>query len=326
MVSDKKIAVLGLDNAGKTSIITAMKKRFDVPAEVKGLKPTKHIDRSSFQFMDHIIYLNDFGGQKHYIDEYLKHKVRYLSGIDLLYYTIDVQDSLRFEETLNFFKEVVVFFKEIEKLDVPIAIFMHKSDPKISNDPTIQKNINIVKQHFRPYMEDFQIHFFNTTIFDIASVINAFSKGIMLLYSQHQTLQNFIDDVVDKMENVMALMLFDQNGIELASYFLEHITLDMKKRLIALYEIAQRRIVEKKSENYEFSDRLDTYTKVSGVIQQFYIEGLEFYLLLVLEEHDPEVLVDQLNFFEQSIGPMHEILQTVLLDDLNAENTLNPPV
>ncbi len=46
MVSDKKIAVLGLDNAGKTSIITAMKKRFDVPAAVKGLKPTKRISRS----------------------------------------------------------------------------------------------------------------------------------------------------------------------------------------------------------------------------------------------------------------------------------------
>ena len=90
MVSDKKLAVLGLDNAGKTSIITAMKEKFDLPEKVKGLKPTKRIDRSSFQFMDHIIYLNDFGGQQHYIDEYLRHKVRYLSGIDLLYYTVFV--------------------------------------------------------------------------------------------------------------------------------------------------------------------------------------------------------------------------------------------
>jgi GTPase SAR1 family protein len=324
MVSDKKIAILGLDNAGKTSIITAMKKKFDIPAEIKGLKPTKRIDRSSFQFMDHIIYLNDFGGQQHYIDEYLRHKVRYLSGIDLLYYAIDIQDSLRFDESLNFFKEVVGFFKEIEKTNVPITIFLHKTDPKISKDPTIEKNINILKQSFRPYMSDFQIRFYNTTIFDISSVINAFSNGIMLLYSQHEVLQKFIDDTVDKMENVMSLMLFDMNGIELASYFLEHITLEMKKKLLTLYEMTQKRIVGQKSERYEFSDRLDAFTKVSGVIQQFNIEGLAFYLLLVLEEHEPAILIDQLNFFEQSIGPMHEILQTILLDDLNKEQELNP--
>ncbi|MHA1561979.1 MAG: hypothetical protein ACTSPA_07610 [Promethearchaeota archaeon] len=45
MVSDKKVALLGLDNAGKTSILTAMRKKFDVPEAVKGLKPTKKIER-----------------------------------------------------------------------------------------------------------------------------------------------------------------------------------------------------------------------------------------------------------------------------------------
>jgi len=65
MVSDKKVALLGLDNAGKTSILTAMRKKFDVPEAVKGLKPTKKIERSSVTFMDHMIYLHDFGGQKH---------------------------------------------------------------------------------------------------------------------------------------------------------------------------------------------------------------------------------------------------------------------
>lgn len=324
MVSDKKIAILGLDNAGKTSVIVGMKKRFDVPQNVLGLKPTKRIDRTSFQFMDHIIYLNDFGGQKHYIDEYIQHKVRYLSGIDLLYYAVDVQDSLRFEETMNFFKEVVNFFKEMERFDIPIVIFFHKCDPKIENDPTIQKNIALLQAEFRPWMQDFTIRFFKTSIFNMLSIIQAFSKGIMLLYSKHETLQNFIDDMVDKMENVMALMLFDRNGIELASYFLENITIDMKKKILTLYEIAQKRILEKQAEKYEFSDRLDMFTKVSGVIQSIYIEGLDFYMLIVLEEHEAEILVDQLNYFEAIFPEMTHILQTVLLDDLEMTSKLNP--
>src|SRR6056297_2929410 len=101
MVTNKKIAIMGIDNAGKTSIITTMKKRFDVPNEIKGLKPTKQIERSSVQFLDHIIYQSDYGGQEIYRNEYLKHKDRYLAGIDLLFYVIDIQDSMRFQESVK---------------------------------------------------------------------------------------------------------------------------------------------------------------------------------------------------------------------------------
>ncbi len=324
MVSDKKIAILGLDNAGKSSIITAMKKKFDIPKHIKGLKPTKRIDRNSFQFMDHIIYINDFGGQKHYIDEYLRHKVRYLSSIDLLIYTIDIQDSLRFEETMNFFKEMVSFFKEMGKNSIPIAIFLHKCDPRLREDPTIQKNILLIKSEFRPWMQEFKILFFESSVFNILSVIRGFSRSIMMLYTQHETLQTFLDDLVDKMENVMALLLFDQNGIELASYFLDHITLPMKKKMIALYEVAQKRISDSQIDRYEFSDRLDEFTKVSGVIQSLIIEGMNFYFVIILEEHVVEVLIDQLNFFESSIEAMREILEIVLLDDMEIVSKLNP--
>ena len=102
MVSDKKIALLGLDNAGKSSIVISMQKRFNIPKEIQGLKPTLKVSRSSFQFMDHIIYVNDFGGQENYLDMYLKDKVRYLADIDLVFFVIDLQDSLKFNKFMVF--------------------------------------------------------------------------------------------------------------------------------------------------------------------------------------------------------------------------------
>ena len=322
MVSDKKVALLGLDNAGKTSILTAMRKKFDVPEAVKGLKPTKKIERSSVTFMDHMIYLHDFGGQKHYMDEYLKHKIRYLSGIDLLIYVIDIQDSLRFDNAIAYLDEILEFFDE-NKINAPIVVMLHKCDPKIGEDPTILKNIGIVKHRIRPWLDKFKMGFYKSNIFEIHTIIQAFSRGISMLYTQNEAVQKFLLDIVDKMENVMALLVFEQNGIEIGSYFLENLTLNMKKKILTLYEIVQRRILDGNMNSYEFSDRLDWATKVSGVIQSFDIEGLLFFVLLILEEHDEQVVIDQFNFFEQSYNEIYEILKGILLDDEEKTKQLN---
>ncbi len=322
MVSDKKIALLGLDNAGKTSIITAMKQKFDIPNAIHGLKPTIKVERMSFQFLDHIIYLNDFGGQQLFMDEYLKHKVRYLSGIDFLFFVIDTQDSLRFDKALAFFDEILAFFEEIS-ISPAIIVLLHKLDLGIENDPTILHNIENITTRVRKWQPRFQIKFMKSTIYDIQSVIRAFSKGISMLYSQNGSIQKFIDDFIDRVENVMAFLIFEQNGIELGSYFLEHITLNMKKKIITLYEIAQRRIIEDNRSTYEFSDRLDAYTKVSGTIQTFDIEGLKFYLLLVVEEHSEEDTITQFNYFEQAHNEIKEILSSILLDEDQVDQ-LNP--
>ncbi|WP_457557806.1 ADP-ribosylation factor-like protein [Candidatus Harpocratesius sp.] len=322
MVSDKKIALLGLDNAGKTSILTAMKKKFDIPKEIKGIKPTLKVERSNFQFLNHIIYLNDFGGQKRYVNEYLSHKTRYLSSIDLLFFVVDIQDKLRFKESYEFLNEILEYFQEI-KCNAPIIILFHKSDPRLKDDPSIISNQKEYESFVRPWLEKRLIHFYNTTIYQINTIVHAFSKGIFYLYDQNTALQKLIDEYVEKMDNVMALLIFEQNGIELGSYFLDHITISMKKKILTLYEISQRRILEENINTYEFSDRLDPFTKISGTIQSFDIEGVKFYILLILEEHDEEIVVSQFNYFENAHDEIQTILRAILLDEFEDE-LLNP--
>ena len=139
-------------------------------------------------------------------------------------------------------------------------------------------------------------------MFDLESIIRAFSAGIRLMYSQTEAIESFILGLVDQLKNVMALLIFEQSGISIGEYYLEHITLTMKKKILTMYEIAQKRIMARNINSYEFSDRIDAFTKVSGLIQAFNIEDLTFYVLLIVEEHDDlETIVAEFNYFETNL-------------------------
>ena len=72
---------MGLDNAGKTSIITAITKKFGFEDEVFNLMPTRRVVRDAFRFLGIEFIRMDFGGQKQYREEYIKYPQKYLSGM-----------------------------------------------------------------------------------------------------------------------------------------------------------------------------------------------------------------------------------------------------
>ena len=71
MQSTIKIIISGLDNAGKTSILTAFDKKYDFEKEVLELEPTKRIEYQRTQFLKNSIIFWDMGGQERYRNEYL---------------------------------------------------------------------------------------------------------------------------------------------------------------------------------------------------------------------------------------------------------------
>ena len=304
---------MGLDNAGKTSILTAMKKKFNVPKQVKGLKPTIKIERTQFEFMNHLIIQADFGGQKMYRDDYLEFKDRYLSGIDLLIYAIDIQEQARFDGAVEYFDKIIEYIREYNP-EIPILVLFHKLDPNIKEDPVIKSNLVLIREKFQPYIEDFSIIFKKTNIFELHTIIGAFSYGISKIYTQHQAVQDFILDYINKIENVMSFLIFDENGIEIGNYFIENIPLKMEKRILSIYEFAMHRIEDNNENVFEFTDRLNSFTKVSGSIQSVEIEGLRFFILLIVQEHIEEVVIDQFNYFEKSLPEIQEILTAILVD------------
>ncbi len=132
----QKIGFLGLDNAGKTSIITAITERFGFEDEIAKLIPTRRVDRDTFKFLGIEFIRMDFGGQEFYREDYLKKPGKFLGGMDLIYYVIDAQDYKRYIESLDYLDQILIFFKE-EQMYPRIAVLFHKFDPQILKEKEI---------------------------------------------------------------------------------------------------------------------------------------------------------------------------------------------
>ena len=183
-----------MDNAGKTSIITSITKRFGFEEEVSKLMPTRRIARDTFKFLGLEFSRLDFGGQRIYREDYLKHPEKFLSGIDLIFYVIDAQDFDRYIESIDYLEEVLLYFKEHQE-DVTVAILFHKFDPQLVNDRDINKRILTLKQALTRYSNAFDIFFFETTIYDIKSIMDAFSSGLSMLFEKIEIVGKSIKEV-----------------------------------------------------------------------------------------------------------------------------------
>ena len=61
-----KVVIAGLDNAGKTSCLIALKQKYNFHEEVKNLKPTVRIEYSSLNFLILLSYLlSTSAGKQH---------------------------------------------------------------------------------------------------------------------------------------------------------------------------------------------------------------------------------------------------------------------
>ncbi|MFX1454550.1 MAG: ADP-ribosylation factor-like protein [Promethearchaeota archaeon] len=283
----KKIAFLGLDNAGKTSIITAISQRFGFEETVARLMPTRRIARDTFKFLGLEFSRLDFGGQRIYRDDYLKHPEKFLSGIDLIFYVIDAQDFNRYIESIDYLEEVLLFFKEYQE-DVTISILFHKFDPQLVDNVEINKRILTLKQALTRYSNHFDIFFFETTIFDIKSIMDAFSSGLSMLFEKMEMVSNLFAEI-SKNYNAILISLFDQKGITLGEYYRPHLQLTQKLKIYEIYLELQKRIITENRMVYEFSDKFDNGERFSGIIEVLKFGNLDFYLLFIIEEDEKDL-------------------------------------
>ena len=127
----KKIIFMGLDNAGKTSILRIVKKEI-TPEATKNLKPTKGLSTEELTINKEKIIIWDFGGQTSFREEYFKHKDYYFSYVDTIIYVIDIQDPNRYDESFRYLLDTISVIK-LQKLVPKFVVFLHKSDPELQN-------------------------------------------------------------------------------------------------------------------------------------------------------------------------------------------------
>jgi signal recognition particle receptor subunit beta len=127
--SKPKIAIVGLEKAGKTSVKKAFFEKWSTDM-IQKIRPTlgietlnKKIDYIGQQFM-----VMDFGGQPTFRKKYLSNGMNW-KGISILIFLIDIQKEETFEVAAEYLRNVWEITKKVNKIPPRISIFFHKFDP-----------------------------------------------------------------------------------------------------------------------------------------------------------------------------------------------------
>ena len=113
---DAKIVFLGLDNAGKSTLLSVLK-----TGRVTQLDPTKHAQSETLQIGKVNMLAFDLGGH----DAMRKMWREFFPKIDAIVYLIDAADPSRFEESKKEFDNIV---NSDELGNVPILVLGNKID------------------------------------------------------------------------------------------------------------------------------------------------------------------------------------------------------
>jgi len=282
-----KILFTGLDGAGKTSIIMVLKREF---SKIAILSPTRGAQRRVFQFLDKNISEWDLGGQKSYRIAYLKNPSKYFDNTEIAIYVIDIQDKKRIPEAIDYLKDVIEQFKELE-ISPPIYIFFHKFDPVLERSAYNEySNLTLnLKQDIKKQSEYKRLYFYNTTIYDISSIIRAMSEILLTLYPKSELINKTIKEFSEKV-GAEGVVIIDDNSLQIGSYFkndeIKTILDSSTPYFLTLndsFKVAEDKAkIIKDPENNVLVQRYDKYFIFKQISLK---EGIPpYYLLLVKEE------------------------------------------
>jgi GTPase SAR1 family protein len=286
-----KILMTGLDRAGKTSFLHAVKKRY---SEIIKTLPTKGIARSEekiFEEQNSIISLWDLGGQKKYRDRFLEQKKVYLYNVDLLFYFIDIQDTERISETIELFGTVINSLIELEEFP-PIVVCLNKFDPDLKNAKDIKKNIKTVDEKIKEISERFFVKIFQTSIFDHWSVVSAYSFGLSQLSPNRELFENQLKHFAKKISSD-AILLLNENGIILSNFSKSGISEKVFEISAPHFQTLYKTFKEFKllKQDFLISSGITSESK-KIIFKRIPVEKYNLYLLLFMEK---ELNIDKID-------------------------------
>jgi hypothetical protein len=279
------------------------------------------VERTHFRFLGQDFYQADYGGQIAYRESYLANPDRFLTGVDLVAYVYDCQDSGRQADAEKYFKAILEHFRTTAT-PVPVIVLLHKIDPDSEGYAQQKKAAAAFREAVADQEVDFVIHYFETSIFSLPSIVKAMSFAVRELFTEGQLLESFLEELADKFENFVATLLFEESGISLGEVYSDHLTIETKMNILRLYESAQRRLFERNQDLYEFSEKIDPFTRLSGAVIVVRIYGVRFLIMIVVHEDDEATVINQLNWFEGVADQLTDVLQNILVDTDDTQRSL----
>jgi GTPase SAR1 family protein len=264
----KKIAVIGLEAAGKTSLIQLLQKQMDLHS----IKPTKMIDRSVIQFLANKINVWDFGGQIKYRKSYVKKAASFFSGIDTLYYIIDIQSPDCFDDSLSYYQDVLEAIRELSP-EAEIKILFNKSDPDYANAKELVERTNLVFGKIKLLSGRMRLSYENTSIFNPIGVIHAFSRALFGNDTLYDNISyTFIEFAQTHGFDGIAFMSNDR--LELGGFY----SPELDQTVLA---DATAQVLAAIDQNFPEPERIVTSPVLTTCIQKVTVASTDYFLVLM---------------------------------------------
>jgi ADP-ribosylation factor-like protein 2 len=286
-----KIIISGLDAAGKTSILTALDKKYDFDKDIVQLKPTIRVEYHKMNFLRSNCVFWDMGGQETYREIYINFQDVYFDATDLLIYVIDIQDSERFDNSLEYLNSILTFFSESE-MDVPIIITFHKYDPELKTNSEIHANIKKLRERILNDYPNFNILFQQSSIYDIISIVQLVSYGLSVFDRKFFQLSELLEYYLN-IFNSQALILFDRNGIIISEYYND---IEPEVYVELIESIKEHLFLLKRMEEENIEGNFD-FTSTEGTLFSYLlrtkIKNDLFFVSTVIREQQKEKLFEK---------------------------------
>ncbi|MBN1802519.1 MAG: 50S ribosome-binding GTPase [Candidatus Lokiarchaeota archaeon] len=164
----KKIILVGIDKAGKTSIVQSLQGIRNLTA-FNSLVPTREFNSIKFQAMGLNYLILDLGGQESYRFRHLEKFEEHILEASKIIYVIDILDRNRYNLSLEYLEKIIDKLKNIP-INVEISIFFHKYDPDL--EPKIeelaQKSMKELIERIKVIIpNNFNYSIFKTSIYTI---------------------------------------------------------------------------------------------------------------------------------------------------------------
>lgn len=296
----RKVVIVGLDQAGKTSILNILNQEYNL---MDNIKPTIGVNRKILEVLGFQIVSFDLGGQERFREGYLSDP-KIFQGTDTLICVIDALNATRYQEALQYYQEIIKTF-ELLNLKPKIMICIHKIDPNLRSDPETLDYIEEVKDLFVPASEGYEVTMFVTSIYDRSSIVRAFSKNLQDLITTIKPLKPTLQSLVQLLK-LDGAVLFDENLMIIADHFRDEVTEDMCYKTVynSVYYITQQNpnLAANLTVNFEIILGAQNVSKQFSFIQLPF-KGWNLYLLTMgKDKFYPKTLLAKFN----SIATLHE--------------------
>jgi len=300
----KKILMIGLDAAGKTSILAVVQDKFSI---IKSLLPTRGVKREKLDFFGYPVISWDLGGQVQYREKlYFNRPDLFFTEADIMLYVVDSQDPDRILESANYFREVLKVLKDLhEKPEV--LIVLSKSDQDIRKTLQWQQNVTSVKNKFNSILDDyddFTADYCDTTVFQRETIMQMFSVALKKVSDTSEIIEHILEEFTHQVE-AKASSLVSMDGLIFGSYTSSD-TDEMLVNNTALLLQTLSNFYNSIGLIRERSIRLDLPLNGSTIRGEklFEYSELQIPVYLWMLSQNPELLEDKIDYFKDQLLPL----------------------